>query len=131
MRTLDQVIGSLPAEERAQIQARARQLIGEQMALRHLRKARALTQQSMGTLLGIGQDGVSKIESRSDMLLSTLRSYVEAMGGSLKLVAEFPDGCAVLSSLGEGLGDGEVGKRKAATGIVKAPRRRKLEVASG
>src|SRR5919197_3443672 len=101
MRSLDQVINSLPADRRAKVGARGRQLIGEEMALQHLRQARQLTQQSMAKILGIGQDRISKIENRSDMLLSTLRTYVEAMGGSLRLVAEFPDGVAVLSSLGE------------------------------
>jgi transcriptional regulator with XRE-family HTH domain len=101
MKTLDQIIAALPADRRAKINARARELIGEEMALQHLRQARRLTQKSMAELLNIGQDGVSRIEARSDMLLSTLRSYVEAMGGSLKLVVEFKDGIAVLSSLGE------------------------------
>ena len=130
MRTLDQIIGSLPAEQRARVRARGRELIGEETALRRLRQARELTQQSMANLLGIGQESVSKIESRSDMLLSTLRSYVEAMGGSLKLVAEFPDGCAVLSSLGEGLDEAASPKRKG-KGVVKAPRGRKVELARG
>jgi hypothetical protein len=40
---------------------------------------------------GIGQDGVSRIEKRSDLLLTTLRSYIEAMGGRLHLIVEFPD----------------------------------------
>jgi hypothetical protein len=64
----------------------------------------------MAKLLHIDQAGISKIESRSDMLLSTLRSYVEAMGGSLRLVAEFPDGVAELSSLGEALDTGARGR---------------------
>ena len=55
----------------------------------------------MAELLGIGQDSVSRIENRSDLLLSTLKSYVEAMGGSLKLLVEFPDSRVVLSTLGE------------------------------
>ena len=101
MKTLDQVIGKLPPTRRKKVATRAEQLIAEEMALRHLRKARELTQERMAQLLGIGQDSVSRIESRSDLLLSTLRSYVEAMGGSLKLVVEFPDSVAVLSSLGE------------------------------
>ncbi|HXD14790.1 MAG TPA: XRE family transcriptional regulator [Xanthobacteraceae bacterium] len=101
MRTLDQIIAELPPDERTAIATRARQLIAEENALRLLRRARALTQQNMATLLHIDQAGVSKIESRSDMLLSTLRSYVEAMGGSLRLVAEFPEGVAELASLGE------------------------------
>jgi transcriptional regulator with XRE-family HTH domain len=101
MRTLNQVIASLPANRRAKIRARGRELIAEEIALRHLRPARRLTQQRMAKTLGIGQDRISKIENNSDMLLSTLRTYVEAMGGSLRLIAEFPDGVAVLSSLGD------------------------------
>jgi DNA-binding XRE family transcriptional regulator len=104
MRNLDQIIASLPAERRAKITARTQRLIAEEVALRHLRQAHRLTQQSMAKLLHIDQAGISKIESRSDMLLSTLRSYIEAMGGSLRLLAEFPDGVAELSSLGEALG---------------------------
>ena len=103
MRTLDQIINELPAERRAKVTARTQKLIAEEVALRHLRRARDLTQQSMAKLLHIDQAAISKIESRSDMLLSTLRSYIEAMGGSLRLVAEFPDGVAELSSLGEAL----------------------------
>jgi transcriptional regulator with XRE-family HTH domain len=102
MRTLDQVVAALPAARRAKIATRAQTLVAEELALQHLRKARRLTQQRMAKLLGIGQDSVSRIETRSDLLLSTLRTYVEAMGGSLKLVVEFPDSVAVLSSLGEG-----------------------------
>jgi transcriptional regulator with XRE-family HTH domain len=101
MKTLDPIIAKLPAARRAKIAARAEQLIAEEVALQHLRKARRLTQKRMAQLLDIGQDSVSRIETRSDLLLSTLRNYVEAMGGSLKLVVEFPDSTAVLSSLGE------------------------------
>lgn len=101
MKTLDQVMRKLPAERRAKINARAETLIAEETALRQLRKARRLTQKRMATLLGIGQDSVSRIENRSDLLLSTLKGYVEAMGGSLKLVVEFPESSAVLSTLGE------------------------------
>jgi len=103
MRTLDEVIGNLPTERRAKITTRTRQLIAEETALRHLRRARQLTQQNMAKLLEVDQGTISKIENRSDMLLSTLRSYVEAMGGSLRLVAEFPDGVAELASLGADL----------------------------
>jgi transcriptional regulator with XRE-family HTH domain len=103
MRNLDQIVASLPALRRAKVTARTRALIAEEMALRHLREAHHLTQEVMAELLHIDQAGVSKIERRSDMLLSTLRSYVKAMGGSLRLVAEFPDGVAELSSLGEAL----------------------------
>jgi transcriptional regulator with XRE-family HTH domain len=120
MKTLDQIVKKLPAERRAKIAARAGALIGEEIALRHLRKAQRLTQERMAQLLGIGQDSVSRLESRSDLLLSTLKSYVEAMGGSLKLVVEFPDSVAVLSSLGEA-GDAKkppAPKQKASRGRV-------------
>ena len=103
MRTLKEIIAEMPERDRAEISTRTRELIAEEMALRHLRQARDLTQESMANLLHIDQAGVSKMERRTDMLLSTLRSYVKAMGGSLRLVAEFPDGVAELSSLGEAL----------------------------
>lgn len=132
MRTLDQIIHDLPAERRAKVTARTQKLIAEEMALRHVRRARDLTQESMAKLLHIDQAGISKIENRSDMLLSTLRSYIEAMGGSLRLVAEFPDGIAELSSLGEALDTGAPtrtskrrGWRKATTSPDKARERTK------
>ena len=101
MKTLNDVMNELPAEERAKVMARFRQLAGEEIALQHLRKALNLTQERMAELLGIGQDSISRLERRSDLLISTLQSYVKAMGGSLKLIAQFPDGVVTLSGLGE------------------------------
>lgn len=70
--------------------------------MQELRRARKLTQVRMAKALGISQDGISKLEKRSDLLLSTLRKTVEAMGGSLSLVAEFPDrDPVVLSGISE------------------------------
>ncbi len=66
-------------------------MIAEEMTLRELRRARALTQASVARELGVSQDAVSRLERRSDLLLSTLRRTVEAMGGSLSLTARFPD----------------------------------------
>ena len=100
MKTLDQIIAELPADRRAKIAGRARQLIGEEMALRQLRKARKLTQEQVARTLKIGQDGVSRLESRSDFFISTLQSYVKAMGGELRIVAEFKDGVVSISGLG-------------------------------
>ena len=82
---------SVGSKRRKKIEARTAELVAEQMALRELRKAHHRTQTSMAKQLGISQDGVSRLEKRSDLLLSTLRNYVEAMGGELSLVAEFPD----------------------------------------
>ncbi len=89
--TFDKMIERLPDERRAKIEARVTQLIAEEMTLRDVRKARKLTQERMAELLGIGQDSVSRLEKRSDLLLSTLASYIEAMGGKLRLIAEFRD----------------------------------------
>ncbi len=100
MKNLTDVMNNLPAERRARIEARAEELIAEEMTLRDLRKARDLTQERMAELLGVGQDNISRLEGRADMLLSTLRSYVSAMGGSLDLIVRFPDRPAVsLSTL--------------------------------
>ena len=86
----DTLKGLSPAR-RKKIEARASALIAEEMSLRDLRHALTLTQERMAETLGIGQDGISRLEKRSDLLLSTLRSYIEAMGGQLSLIAEFPD----------------------------------------
>ena len=112
-RTLDEVISRLPPDQQQEIEARAAQLIEEEMTLRDLRKAHELTQTRMAEALHISQDGVSRIETRSDFLLSTLRSYVEAMGGKLRLVAEFPDRRPVTISGLNILGTVEKPKRRA------------------
>jgi transcriptional regulator with XRE-family HTH domain len=84
-------ISKLSPALRKKVEARAAELIAEEMTLRELRKARKLTQVRIAKTLGITQDSVSRLEKRSDLLLSTLRKTVEAMGGSLSLIAEFPD----------------------------------------
>ena len=87
---LHEKMKSVGNKRRKKIEARAAELIAEEMALRDLRKAHHRTQTSMAKQLGISQDGVSRLEQRSDLLLSTLRNYIEAMGGNLHLVAKFP-----------------------------------------
>lgn len=84
-------IKGLNAARRKKVESRAAALIAEEMSLRELRKAHGLAQQRVAEKLGIGQDGVSRLEKRSDLLISTLRGYVEAMGGQLSLIAEFSD----------------------------------------
>ncbi len=96
----DDIIRKLCPAQRKKIEARAAALIAEEMTLRELRRARKLTQVRMAKALGVTQDSVSRLEKRSDLLLSTLRKTVEALGGSLSLVAEFPDrGPVVLSGI--------------------------------
>ena len=88
---VEDVIAGLDPERRRRIEEQAAELIAEEMTLRELRKARQLTQVSVARELGINQDAVSRLEQRSDLLLSTLRRTVEAMGGTLSLIARFPD----------------------------------------
>ena len=96
--TLKDKMRELSSAQRKKVEARAAELIAEEMTLRELRHARKLTQVKMAKTLGVTQDSVSRLEKRSDLLLSTLRKTVEAMGGNLSLVAEFPDRAPVILS---------------------------------
>jgi transcriptional regulator with XRE-family HTH domain len=95
-------IRKLNSIQRKKVTTRAVELIAEEMSLRELRKARKLTQTRVAKALGITQDSVSRLEKRSDLLLSTLRKTVKAMGGDVRIVAQFPDRApVVLSHLSE------------------------------
>ena len=89
-RTLTDKLKSLPADRRERIEARAAELIDQEMTLRELRKALDMTQTALAEQLKVGQDTVSRLERRTDMLLSTLDDYVQALGGRLELNVEFP-----------------------------------------
>jgi len=91
-------IRKLSPAQRKKVEVRAAELIAEEMTLSELRKARKLTQVRVAKTLGINQDSVSRLEKRSDILLSTLRKTVKAMGGNLSLVAKFPDRAPVVLS---------------------------------
>src|SRR5437867_13401398 len=91
-------IRKLSPAQRKKVEARAAQLIADEMTLRELRHARKLTQVRMAKTLGITQDSVSRLEKGSDLLMPTLRKTVQAMGGNLSLVAEFPDRAPVVLS---------------------------------
>lgn len=99
------VMENLPPEQREQVEKRAAELIAEEMTLQDLRKARELTQIRMAELLNMRQENVSRLERRADLLVSTLQSYITAMGGELSLVVEFKDRPPVkiagLTSIGE------------------------------
>ncbi len=103
---VNDIIGKSSPTQRKKVEARAAELIAEEMTLRELRQARKLTQVRLAKKLGITQDSVSRLEKRSDLLLSTLRKTVEAMGGRLSLVAEFPDRAPVVLS---GIADDDPG----------------------
>lgn len=113
MTHLERIRKELSPVRRKKIAARAAQLIAEELTLQELRRARKLTQVRMAKKLGIGQDGISKIEKRTDLMISTLRKTVEAMGGRLSLVAEFPDRPPVaLSGIAEDEPDSKPASRK-------------------
>ena len=93
-------------ERRQRIDEMKRELLAE-MPLHELRRARELTQRDMAKLLKVNQPAVSKMEQRADVYVSSLRSYIEAVGGKLKIVAEFPEGEVAITNFSE-VGDEEL-----------------------
>jgi transcriptional regulator with XRE-family HTH domain len=113
--SLDDVIVSLPRDERARIEARDAELTQDLEGLRALRQIAGKAQADVAAALKIKQPSVSKIEKQAEMHVSTLRSYVEAVGGKLELTVRLPKRPAVrIHALGDG-----------ATDIFEKPGRRK------
>ena len=118
--TLDEIINEMPEERRALIYRRAQE-IRDELNLRELRRLRKLTQTRLSKKLKIGQEGVSRIEKRKDLNLSTLRSYVEGVGGRLSLIVEFPDQPpVVLAALGSDGGSKRANKKAGSGAKTKA-----------
>jgi predicted transcriptional regulator len=84
-------------ERRARVAAKAAAL-REAMTLEELRKARSLSQEEMAGTLDVGQPAVARLEKRTDMHVSNLRRYVEALGGTLEITARFPEASVVLTN---------------------------------
>jgi len=123
-RTLDSVLRSLPKERRDRINARYRVLRNEVETLQALRKAAGKAQTDIASTLRISQPSVSKIEKQTDMYLSTLRNYVEAVGGDLELLVRFPEQEPIhLSGLGTVLESPPERSRKSAAS--HSPRRKR------
>lgn len=86
----------------AQLRSEAKaQVMLEEMPLQELRQARGLSQKMLAEILHVQQPSIAKLEKRTDMYISTLRSHIEAMGGQLELVARFPDGTVKINSLSD------------------------------
>jgi len=117
----DDFLAGLPESERTAIEEQARLLIAEESTLRQLRKARKHSQKELAEKLNVNQAAVSKLESRADMYLSTLRGYVEAMGGELEIVARFPNQVVRIDQF-KALGRGQ---DRGASVARKRPRRRR------
>src|SRR5512144_807012 len=97
---MDEYLAKLSEEDRRAIEKRAEELIVEEATLRQLREARERSQEEVAKKLHINQAAVSKLERRADMYLSTLRSYIEAMGGRLEIIARFPNQAVRINQLG-------------------------------
>ena len=87
-------------ERRRRIEAMKRELLAE-MPLHELRRARALTQQELAETLQVSQPAIAKLEQRADIYVSSLRSYIEAVGGRLRIVAEFPEGEVAITNFSQ------------------------------
>ena len=103
-RTLDQVIAELPLDRQERVEARYQELKQEVEGLRELREIAGKAQLDVAAALHIKQPSVSKIEKQTDMYLSTLRNYIEAIGGKLELVVKLPKRPAIrLHRIGDAL----------------------------
>ncbi|AOE87498.1 helix-turn-helix domain-containing protein [Pseudomonas sp. MOB-449] len=87
-------------EARARVEARAQEMLAE-MPLNELRQARGLSQKMLSEVLHVQQPAIAKMEKRTDMYISTLRSHIEAMGGQLEVIARFPDGAVKISNFAD------------------------------
>lgn len=99
-RNFSELRAKMSSERRARNAEATKAMLAE-LPLQELRHARELTQATLAETMECGQDEISKLERRADMLVSTLRRYVEAMGGQLDIVATSPDGEVRISILGE------------------------------
>lgn len=86
-----QLVAKMPEKNRKKAEARTQAMLAE-MPLHELRRARQLSQETLADALQVKQSGISKLEQRTDAYISTIRRYIEAMGGQLDIVARFPDG---------------------------------------
>lgn len=115
-RSFDDVIAPLPQDHRARIDARDAELTQDVKGLRALRQIAGKAQADVAAALKIKQPSVSKIERQADMYLSTLRGYVEALGGELELIVRLPSRAPIrIDKLGD-LGSGGPAKQPARPG---------------
>jgi DNA-binding XRE family transcriptional regulator len=123
--SLEEMLARESEEFRQSVKQRTAELIAEELNLRELRRARKLTQSRLSKKLKIGQEGVSRIEKRSDLYLSTLRSYLEGVGGELTLMVKFSDRPPViLTGFGENA-ESKKAKKKAKVAAKSKPAMRR------
>jgi DNA-binding XRE family transcriptional regulator len=90
-RKFEELEAKMSPERRARIAGKVSKALSE-MPLNELRNARGLSQKMLAEALHIQQPAIAKLEKRTDMYISTLRSHIQAMGGELEVIARFPDG---------------------------------------
>lgn len=100
----------MPATERAEVDKRVQEELAR-MPLYRIRRARQLTQKQLADLLEIDQPSVSKLERRTDMYVSTLRNFVEAMNGRIEIKAVFPEGEYEIVQFGDDVPPGNITRR--------------------
>jgi transcriptional regulator with XRE-family HTH domain len=123
--SLEEMLARESEEFRQSVKQRTAELIAEELTLRQIRRLRKLTQARLSKKLKIGQEGVSRIEKRSDLYLSTLRSYLEGVGGELTLMVKFPDHPPViLTGFGENTESKKAKKKAKITAKSKPALRR-------
>jgi predicted transcriptional regulator len=99
-RKFSELRARMPAASQERAARKAAVMLGE-MPLQELRQARGLSQKMLAELLHVQQPSIAKLEKRTDMYLSTLRSHIEAMGGQLEIIAQFPDGAVKISNFSD------------------------------
>lgn len=99
-RKFSELRSGMSPESRARAAATAQAMLAE-MPLNELRQARGLSQQMLAEVLHVKQPAIAKMEKRTDMYLSTLRSHIEAMGGQLEVIARFPDGSVRITNFSD------------------------------
>ena len=87
-------------EAQVRAAAKAAEMLAE-MPLNELRQARGLSQKMLAEVLHVQQPSIAKIEKRTDMYISTLRSHIQAMGGELEVIARFPDGAVRINNFSD------------------------------
>ena len=99
-RKFSELEAKMSPERRARIDIAVKAALAE-MPLNELRNARGLSQKMLAESLHIQQPAVAKLEKRTDMYISTLRSHIRAMGGELEVIARFPDGAVSISNFSQ------------------------------
>ena len=99
-RKFSELEAKMSPERRGRINEEVKKALAE-MPISELRNARGLSQKMLANALHIQQPAVAKMEKRTDMYISTLRSHIEAMGGELEIIARFPDGNVRISNFSQ------------------------------